>query len=141
MQALHGQKQFDFFPQTYLSPQDNQKLAKIFRKHPDKVWIFKPCSSSQGKGIFLASSLEQVPPKQNYIVSEYLEDPYLINGLKFDLRIYVAILSVDPLRLYVHKEGLVRFATTKYSKDDLSTKTAHLTNYSINKASENFRAN
>jgi len=35
------------------------------------------------------------------------------------MRIYVALLSVDPLRLYIHEEGLVRFATQKYQTTDI----------------------
>jgi hypothetical protein len=81
------------------------------------------------------------------VVQEYLNDPYLLDGLKFDLRVYVLVTSADPLRIYIHKEGLVRFATENYEKIELTTDGkpnmqnvfVHLTNYALNKESETFR--
>lgn len=81
----------------------------------------------------MTNKFEEISTKQNYIASEYISSPLLINGLKFDLRIYVAVTSVNPLRIYVYEEGLVRFATEKYDTDDHSNVYSHLTNYSINK--------
>jgi len=55
------------------------------------------------------------------------------------LRIYVAVTSFDPLRIYVYKEGLARFASEQYSnKVSKDNKFMHLTNYSVNKKNENF---
>ena len=74
------------------------------------------------------------------MVSKYIADPYLINGLKFDLRLYVVITSFEPLRIYLYEEGLVRFASEKYS-DSKDNKFAYLTNYSVNKKNEKFIQN
>lgn len=75
------------------------------------------------------------------VVSHYIDNPLLINKLKFDLRIYVAITGVNPLRIYVYEEGLARFATEEYDKlgEDMENKKfQHLTNYSINKKNGEF---
>lgn len=51
------------------------------------------------------------------------------------MRIYVAVTSYNPLRVYMYDEGLARFATEDYSNDPdiLKNKFVHLTNFSINK--------
>ena len=73
-----------------------------------------------------------------------MHKPYLIDNLKFDLRVYVLVYGVDPLRIFVFREGLARFATEEYTgpfKNNLDNLYMHLTNYAINKFSENFEAN
>ena len=75
-------------------------------------------------------------------MSHYIANPLTIDKLKFDLRVYVALTSIYPLRIYMYDEGIVRFATMEYtppkSDDDVFdlNKFIHLTNYSINKKNQ-----
>jgi len=63
----------------------------------------------------------------------------LLDDYKFDLRVYVGITSINPLRVYIYDEGLTRFATVKYSQSNAKlSKYIHLTNYSLNKNNANF---
>ena len=69
---------------------------------------------AQGKGIKLINKKDKLKKNKNNLISEYIKNPHLINGLKYDLRIYVLVTSYDPLKIYVYKEGLCRFATEIY---------------------------
>jgi tubulin polyglutamylase TTLL6/13 len=74
-------------------------------------------------------------------VQQYVSNPYLIESLKFDLRVYVLIMGYDPLRVFIYNEGLGRFATEKYQrvkKKNMKDVYMHLTNYAINKTNKNF---
>ena len=87
----------------------------------------------------MIDSLSDVQIDDVSVVSRYITNPLLINGHKFDLRIYVLVTSYEPLKIYVFKEGLARFASETYSsKIDKDNKFMHLTNYSINKKNDNF---
>jgi len=73
-----------------------------------------------------------------------MHKPHLIDGFKYDLRIYVFLNGINPLRVYIYKDGLARFATELYQKPsdkNITNLCMHLTNYAINKESENFVAN
>jgi tubulin polyglutamylase TTLL6/13 len=67
-----------------------------------------------------------------------------LNRLKFDLRVYVLVTSVDPLRVYIHKENMVRFCTEKYvapKKSNLTRMFCYLTNYAVNRENPKFVEN
>ena len=83
------------------------------------MWIIKPSSSSQGKGIFMVDDISEVPLNESLVISRYIDNPLLINGLKFDLRLYVLVTSFDPLKIYVYNEGLVRFASEPYNNNNI----------------------
>ena len=103
----------------------------------------KPCDSSCGKGIKVVGPKTTVNKKAGYVVSQYISNPHLINGYKYDLRIYVAVTSFEPLKIFLFKEGLVRFATQKYTTNpkSLDKRFIHLTNYSVNKKADDYVKN
>jgi len=68
----------------------------------------KPTNSSQGKGIFLTKNIDDLlTSKVAMVVQVYEERPLLIENRKFDLRLYVLVTSIDPLRIYIYKDGIV----------------------------------
>lgn len=74
-------------------------------------------------------------------MQEYINRPFTLDGLKFDFRIYVLLKSISPLKIFLFREGLARFATHPYeqaSDGNLQDLTMHLTNYAINKRSPSF---
>lgn len=136
MQSIYGFRHFDFVPKTFVLPQEFPQLSEEMDSSPDTFWIVKPAASSQGKGIFVTNNIGDIPAKTQFIASHYINDPLLLDGYKFDMRIYLAITSIEPLRLYRYEEGLARFATCKYSasvNQNKGNRFMHLTNYSVNK--------
>lgn len=147
------ENEFNFYPRTWFLPEQFKDFSDDCRYIHDKqlkskshltTFIVKPNDGSQGEGIYLIknpSQFFQFNTNKTYIVQEYIHNPFLIDGLKSDLRIYVLILSIKPLEIYIYDEGLVRFATMDYQLPDeknLNQIFMHLTNYSLNKKNTSY---
>ena len=66
----------------------------VFGKYPKMYLCFQP---------------EQVPLDETMIVCKYIHNPLLIDNFKFDVRLYVAVTSYDPMVVYLYEEGLTRY--------------------------------
>lgn len=111
----HGKKEFGFMPRTYIIPNDLKQLRSVWPRYSQHnvKWIIKPPASARGTGIKVVNRWSQIPKRKPLIVQRYIERPLLINGSKFDLRLYVLVTSINPLRVYMHTDGLARFASGK----------------------------
>ncbi|KAG7254806.1 hypothetical protein CRUP_017268 [Coryphaenoides rupestris] len=112
----------DFVPVTFMLPADYNLFVEEFRKSPSTTWIMKPCGKAQGKGIFLINKLSQIKKwsrdsrtssfmaassgKEAYVISLYIDNPLLIGGKKFDLRLYVLVTTYRPLKCYMYAISL-----------------------------------
>ena len=134
-------KDFTYIPKTYLYPENKTKIIEKFQNYKinsENLWLIKPQTGSLGKGIYIFQNLKKTPEK--FLLTKYINHPHLINGYKYDFRVYALITGVAPLKLYFYKEGMVRFASKKYSleKNDLKDSYRHLTNIFINKQNKNY---
>jgi len=70
------------------------------KNNEDQTFIAKPSKGKAGKGIRLLKKFSELPKsayENEYLVQRYIENPLLVNGKKFDVRLYVVIYGVDPV--------------------------------------------
>lgn len=140
MRTTFGPGVYNFSPVAFILPNDYTRFLVEYNQQRASqglpvYWICKPVDLSRGRGIFIFEDVKELVYDCSVIVQRYISNPLLISGYKFDLRIYVCVKSFNPLTVYIHQEGLVRFATEKYQLSHLGNLYSHLTNTSINKFS------
>ncbi|KAL7683374.1 putative tubulin-tyrosine ligase/Tubulin polyglutamylase [Plasmopara halstedii] len=137
---------------TQLEQRDPQFLTVC--RDDSNVWICKPSNLSQGRGIVLCNTSEDMEkllfPDKNcavnsdeikdrsmiqtkWMVQKYIERPLLLqNGRKFDIRQWVLItaLKPDPIVFWFFKSYL-RFCSRKFNLAHLHDQFVHLSNYSV----------
>ncbi|XP_012519854.1 PREDICTED: tubulin polyglutamylase TTLL11 isoform X1 [Propithecus coquereli] len=145
-------EEYNFYPRSWILPDEFQLFVAQVRmvKDGDPSWkptfIVKPDGGCQGDGIYLIKDPSDIRltgtlQSRPAVVQEYICKPLLIDKLKFDIRLYVLLKSLEPLEIYIAKDGLSRFCTEPYqepSPKNLHHVFMHLTNYSLNIHSRNF---
>jgi hypothetical protein len=73
-----------------------------------------------------------------FVIQKYLENPYLIDGRKFDIRVWV--LLTHDLTCYFFKEGYIRLSSEiyKHDADSVNNQFMHLTNNAVQKHSTSY---
>jgi hypothetical protein len=151
----YGDEKFSFWPKGFNLEEDSQfdELRQLYKNADPKnplLYIIKRPSLPRGEGVHLIGSLEQLEHlltpaspcyplnKTKALAQEYIQNVLLIEGHKVTLRVYVVITSMDPLRIYIFQNGLVRICSRKYSTDlsSIGDIFAHVDSIDINHLNE-----
>jgi hypothetical protein len=123
---------------------DDDKPGNRHRSKQTSNWRPSSGASTGGTATDDEDGTGESVSKPLVMVQAYLPRPLLMDNRKFDLRIYVLVTSVFPtLRLFVYRQGLVRFATVTYAppnESNISSRRMFLTNYAVNKPGERPRS-
>ncbi|HUA51981.1 MAG TPA: tetratricopeptide repeat protein [Candidatus Sulfotelmatobacter sp.] len=124
-----------FWPESFVLPFDAARLAEFrARCPPGQIFIVKPVNLSGGQGMTVTRE-PTVAPGVTAVVQRYIDNPRLIDGRKFHLRIYVLITSLAPLRAYIYRQGIARITPEPYATDDaaLARPAVHVTNTALHR--------
>merc|ERR1719240_1785323 len=106
-----------YIPLQWSLPQQSAELDTLVKHRAAEakrrgraapIYIVKPDGGSQGDGISLTADPCRASwdSSKERVVQEYVADQMLLDGLKFDLRLYVLVTSVTPMSAYLYHEGI-----------------------------------
>lgn len=113
---------------------DVLKRRPQFGLHLRNIWIMKPANGLRGQGIIVEKDLESILQHARskgagtFVCQKYIENPLLIGGTrKHDIRQWVLVTSINPLKIWLFSECYVRVAANEYSLENLDDHFQHLT--------------
>jgi len=156
----YGDSAWDIMPRSYQIPFQVREWKTWLEAHKgapeNKLWILKT-AQHLGKGLKLVRYQQAVKEvlvqhqkaekakaegkskevRPFVLAQQYVDDPLLINGRKFGLRLWAVVAGSDPLRVYLHQGGLVLFSGQEYEGAGIADEEgqpmqAHVTNYAQN---------
>lgn len=101
-----------YIPRAFKLPQQKQELLDYAAENKDKLFVHK---HNQHRHIRVRPLEEINFNDTDNFVQEFLDNPLLVDGFKFDIGVYTIITSLDPLRVHYYSgDILFRFCPVKY---------------------------
>jgi Tubulin-tyrosine ligase family len=105
-----------------------EALRQYVTLHPEKRFVQK---SKQNRGVSIKNvsemNFQDYDPFRGDFAQEYVENPMLIDGHKFDFSNYVLITSINPLRIYLYaKHTILRFWPVPYHASNTTDMNSHV---------------
>lgn len=101
-----------FIPKAFQLPNDETVFREYAKEHPEKMFVQK---GNKHRDIYIRAVDEIDYKNEETFIQEYIERPFLVDGYKFDIGVYVIITSLNPLRIYMYNgDILFRYCPVKY---------------------------
>lgn len=124
---------------------DDRDYQAFVSKAVGETWILKPQALNQGIGISLVRNVSEFKAKlakgdenRLKVIQIYLQ-PLLLDGYKFDIRFYTAIVRCKPFVAVYYPEYYIRRSLIEYNSDTENL-LAHLTNAHQQKSHPDFES-
>jgi hypothetical protein len=123
-------KSTTFMPMSYITY--NQDDMKRFEKEFDvyKIYILKKNIQRQ-EGLKITNNYDDIISEKEYcIIQELLQDPYLINGRKINMRFYILVICENnKINTYVYNDGFMYYTKKHFVNNTLDFDTNVTTGY------------
>lgn len=102
-----------YIPKAFKLPQNKDQFLKYAKENKDSVFLEK---HNHHRGVYLKNVSEINLSSGESFVQEYVQKPFLVDGHKFDIGVYVVLTSVNPLRAYWYKgDVLFRYVDRSFN--------------------------
>lgn len=131
----YGNNATKYLPKSYL-PYDSNSMSQFMNDFKEgNLYIMKKNMQRQ-EGIVISSNLNDILSKlkekdANFaIIQELLQNPYLVNGRKINLRVYVLlVLKNNDYSIYVYDDGFMYYTPKMFEKNSSDIDTNITTGY------------
>lgn len=101
-----------FLPRAFRLPGQREEFMEYASAHPDALFVEK---HNEHRHIHVRAPNEINLYSNDSFVQEFIQKPFLVDGHKFDIGVYVVITSINPLRVYIYSgDVLFRYCPVKY---------------------------
>ncbi|KAG5670970.1 hypothetical protein PVAND_001198 [Polypedilum vanderplanki] len=100
-----------YIPKAFRLPKDEEKF-KAYAENTDKLFLVKHYQHRHIK----IKKIDEINFNDNQtFIQEFIQNPFLVDGHKFDIGVYVTVTSLNPLRVYIYYgDILFRYCPQKY---------------------------
>lgn len=101
-----------FLPHAFRLPSQKDEFIKYSRRNPDALFVEK---HNEHRHVAIRAPEDVNLNSNDSFVQEYIQNPFLVDGYKFDIGVYVVVTSINPLRVYIYNgDILFRYCPMKY---------------------------